>query len=48
MTDGWLKDLKIAVDKILKEIEETRKCRADYLRERKTRAIMRAAGEYEV
>ena len=42
-----MQDLKIAVDKILKEIEEARKGRADYLRERKARAIMRAAGEYE-
>jgi len=42
-----MQDLKIAVGKILKEIEEVRKCRADYLKERKTRAIMRAAGEYE-
>lgn len=41
-------DLKIAVGKILKEIEEVRKCRADYLKERKTRAIVRAAGEFEV
>ena len=43
-----MQDLKIAVDKILKEIEEVRKCRADYLKERKTSAIVRAAGEYEV
>jgi len=42
-----MQDLKIAVDKILKEIEEVRKCRADYLKERKTSAIMKAAGEYE-
>lgn len=41
-------ELKIAVGKILQEIEKTRKDLAEYIKECKAKEIERAAGEYEV
>lgn len=41
-------ELKIAVGKILQEIEDVRKYQVEYIKECKAKEIERAAGEYEV
>ena len=40
--------LKMAVQAILKEIEQARKDRAEYIKEHKAKQITNAAGEFEV